>query len=87
MRSGGRRGLTVTPASAAVLGRPSSRMAPATDPSGGRAQVKRWTLVTCVLGSSIVALDATTVNLALPAVERTSEAAWPPSSGSSAPTR
>ncbi len=70
MRSGGRRGLTVTPASAAVLGRPSSRMAPATDPSGGRAQVKRWTLVTCVLGSSIVALDATTVNLALPAVER-----------------
>jgi EmrB/QacA subfamily drug resistance transporter len=37
---------------------------------GPTANTKRWTLITCVLGSSIVLLDATIVHVALPAVER-----------------
>src|SRR5579875_234182 len=34
------------------------------------ALTKRMTLVACVLGSSIVLLDSTIVNVALPAIER-----------------
>lgn len=33
-------------------------------------QVKRFTLVACILGSSVALLDATVVNVALPAIER-----------------
>lgn len=37
---------------------------------GSTTRSRRWTLITCVLGSSIVLLDATVVHPALPAVER-----------------
>src|SRR5450631_2241149 len=34
------------------------------------ASVKRWTLVACILGSGIVLLDGTVVNVALPTIQR-----------------
>src|SRR3954466_5960562 len=34
------------------------------------AATKRWTLVACILGSAIVFLDGTVVNVALPALQR-----------------
>ena len=34
------------------------------------ASRKRWTLVACILGSGIVLLDGTVVNVALPTIQR-----------------
>jgi len=40
-------------------------MAPSSD-----ASVKRLTLIACILGSGIVLLDGTVVNVALPTIQR-----------------
>jgi EmrB/QacA subfamily drug resistance transporter len=47
--------------------RPVATPAAAARPS---ATSKRWTLVACILGSGIVFLDSTVVNVALPAIQR-----------------
>src|ERR1700686_2976507 len=39
-------------------------------PNLSDAQVKRLTLVACILGSGIVLLDGTVVNVALPTIQR-----------------
>ncbi len=50
------------------------------------ASVKRLTLIACIMGSGIVLLDGTVVNVALPTIQRASAAAWRRSSGSSTAT-
>jgi hypothetical protein len=47
----------------------------------GEATRKRLILVACILGSTIVFVDSTVVNVALPAIQKIWAAAWRSSSG------
>jgi EmrB/QacA subfamily drug resistance transporter len=48
--------------------------AAATSPDARAAAVRRWTLVSAVLGSSMAFMDGTVVNVALPAIQRSLDA-------------
>jgi hypothetical protein len=71
--------LEQTPAAAAAQGHwraaENGLMSAAATSSDARAAaVRRWTLVSAVLGSSMAFMDGTVVNVALPAIQRSLDA-------------